>query len=194
MNIDSLDLALYEPKTIEITGQEEWREECYNSVTELFPEQANTTPKSIITGKTVITRIDDELAQFSLELSYAPQISCARCTESMPWAIKEETEGYFTKSWQGQTTHSDRELNSQELDEYDLDEQSRADLLEVIHDLIMTALPTNITRPEEFARRCLNCQATKPSEQIIKQETSKEKNTHSPFANLQEMMQKKPKQ
>jgi uncharacterized metal-binding protein YceD (DUF177 family) len=148
-----------EPKTIDIQGSEPWLNEIYSTFlgNEGYGLQGQIKVSPEEYGVfTVIGKVD-----------YVPLVGCSRCDKEIPWPINKEinvrfidrdaAEAGFDFEDEEGDEDVEREIDSQDIDTYYLDQSHQIDIEMVINDIVQTALPTRLILMNKDGKSCRIC-------------------------------------
>lgn len=169
---------LRSPKTIAISGDEDWLNLIYESFADGRPNQQK------ITGS--LTVIPSHYGRYDVEgeVRFTPSVSCSRCEDMIPWEISRKVKVRFLEQAPLEEDEVERDLEPSDMDAYYLDEKGYLDLEIVVNDFIQTALPTRLVKTAADGKSCLVCHKDVSSKYAFKDEIKPEQ---SPFAALQNL-------
>lgn len=175
-----------EPKIIDIQGSEPWLNEIYASF--LGNEGYG------LKGRVTIT--PEEYGVFTVEgsIDYVPLVGCSRCQKEIPWPInkgisvrfidRDAAESEFEIEGDEEGAMIERELVSEDLDTYYLDQSAELDVEMVINDIVQTALPTRLIPLNKDGKSCRICLDNVDTALVYKDENDVDT---SPFAMLKHL-------
>lgn len=167
---------LLSPKTIEIKGDEEWLADLYKS----FAKSKKGPAK--LTGKLLIQSEGYGYAKVEGEVTYEPIVPCSRCADPINWPIKKEFVSRF-KPKDETTEGADIELMPEDLDFYYIEDNS-LDIQQLVIDVIMTSLPSQLVVKSDDGKSCRNCGVDLNTSEVY---STRPKEDDSPFAVLKNM-------
>lgn len=146
MRLQAKELKQSETKKISIGGQEPWLKEIYATFS------SNDAP---LTGEIDVKPEAYGTYQIHGRIDYTPIVECSRCAEPVAYPIhrdidvrfidRDAAEAGFDIEGEADDGTVERELESQDLDTYYVEEDGLIDIELVLNDFVQTALPTRVT-------------------------------------------------
>ncbi len=164
------------PKTITITGQEDWLDLIYQSF-----GLAKGEGSHLITGQLTVHPSNYGLYEIEGQIQFTPVVSCSRCEDMIPWEISRKIKVRYLEARPVEEDEVERDLEPSDFDAYYLDDEGYMDLEVVVNDFIQTALPTRLVKVGKDGKSCLICQKDVGTATVFKDEAKPEQ---SPFAAL----------
>ena len=157
MKINTNELQLNEPMTINVTGLETWLQPLY----EHFKNECQSVITHLLTGNIKLERIGDSQLKVYGHVFYSPMVSCDRCSETFPWKINEKFQYYY----QDQVS-CDKILEDSKSQGNSFLQDGQFDLFALINETIVVAVPYRTVPKVENDDSCSVCHMNTASSQV----------------------------
>ena len=167
---------LQNPKTVSVTGDEDWLSEIYQSFLKHKGEYAK------LTGTLEVSLQGYGYAKVEGTINYEPKVPCSRCADPIIWPINKTFSAKF-KPKDEMAEASEVELIAEDLDYYYIENDS-IDIQQILLDTVVTSLPSQLVKKCTKNQECQICGISLKDDEVYR---TKSKEEESPFAILKNL-------